>query len=79
MMIHRLKGGNGMPDVKIQTMDRGPLIVRGHVELVDADGNQFETKKQFALCRCGLSHNKPFCDGTHKDNFEDCARAKKVL
>ncbi|QKG85389.1 CDGSH iron-sulfur domain-containing protein [Kroppenstedtia pulmonis] len=68
-----------MADVQIQTRDRGPLIVRGNVELVDADGNQFETKKQFALCRCGLSHNKPFCDGAHKDNFEDCARAKKVL
>ncbi|PTX58831.1 iron-binding CDGSH zinc finger protein [Melghirimyces profundicolus] len=68
-----------MADVKIQTMDRGPLIVRGEVELVDAEGNRFETKKQFALCRCGLSKNKPFCDGTHKGEFDDCARAKKVL
>ncbi|OYD06711.1 CDGSH iron-sulfur domain-containing protein [Paludifilum halophilum] len=68
-----------MADAKIQTMDRGPLIVRGDVELVDAEGNTFETKKQFALCRCGLSQNKPFCDGTHSGNFDDCARAEKVL
>ncbi|MDR6227508.1 CDGSH iron-sulfur domain-containing protein [Desmospora profundinema] len=68
-----------MANVKIQTMDRGPLIVRGEVELVDAEGNRFETKKQFALCRCGLSQNKPFCDGAHSGNFEDCVRAKNVL
>ncbi|PTM53215.1 CDGSH iron-sulfur domain-containing protein [Desmospora activa] len=68
-----------MADVKIQTMDRGPIIVRGDVELVDAEGNSFATKKQFALCRCGLSNNKPFCDGNHSGNFEDCARAEKVL
>ncbi|MDA8353374.1 MAG: CDGSH iron-sulfur domain-containing protein [Firmicutes bacterium] len=68
-----------MADVKIQTMDRGPLIVRGDVELVDAEGNRFETKQQFALCRCGQSQNKPFCDGTHKGKFDDCVRAEKVL
>jgi CDGSH-type Zn-finger protein len=68
-----------MADVKIQTMDRGPLIVRGDVELVDAEGNTFQTKKQFALCRCGLSQKKPFCDGTHSGNFEDCVRAETVL
>ncbi|SMO94513.1 CDGSH iron-sulfur domain-containing protein [Melghirimyces algeriensis] len=68
-----------MEHVKIQTMDKGPLIVRGDVELVDADGNRFETKRSFALCRCGLSTNKPFCDGNHKGEFEDCVRAKRVL
>ncbi|SDX55992.1 Iron-binding zinc finger CDGSH type [Marininema mesophilum] len=68
-----------MADVKVQTMDHGPLIVKGNVELTDADGNVFETRQQFALCRCGLSQKKPFCDGGHKDQFEDCARAKKVL
>lgn len=68
-----------MADVKIQTMDKGPLIVRGDVELVDGEGKRLETKQQFALCRCGLSKKKPFCDGTHKNNFEDCVRAKNVL
>ncbi|MCJ7839391.1 CDGSH iron-sulfur domain-containing protein [Lederbergia sp. NSJ-179] len=51
----------------------------GDVELMDADGNVFETKKVFSLCRCGLSSRKPFCDGTHKGNFDSCVRAEKVL
>lgn len=68
-----------MADVKIQIRDKGSLIVRGDVELTDAEGNRFETKQQFALCRCGLSRNKPFCDASHRDHFEDCARAEKVL
>ncbi|GGE24216.1 hypothetical protein GCM10011571_27950 [Marinithermofilum abyssi] len=68
-----------MADVKITVRDKGPLLVKGDVEMVDAEGNRFETKKQFALCRCGLSQNKPFCDGAHAGNFDDCARASKVL
>lgn len=65
-----------MKGVTITVRDKGPYIVRGEVELLDAEGNPFETKKQFALCRCGLSENKPFCDGSHKGNFEDRSRAK---
>lgn len=52
--------------VTIKVNDNGPLLVKGDVELVDKEGNVFETKKAFSLCRCGLSQNKPFCDGTHK-------------
>lgn len=45
----------------------GPLLVRGAVELRNADGEQIETaRRTIALCRCGLSSIKPFCDGTHK-------------
>jgi len=45
----------------------GPLIVRGDVQLVDADGEPIEQRRRtMALCRCGLSTIKPFCDGTHK-------------
>lgn len=45
----------------------GPLIVRGDVELVAADGTPIEARRRtIALCRCGLSAIKPFCDGTHK-------------
>jgi CDGSH-type Zn-finger protein len=45
---------------------------------VDAEGNSFEHKESFSLCRCGGSGNKPFCDGTHKLNgFESAPRAKK--
>ena len=45
----------------------GPLIVRGDVELLTADGTPIPTRRRtVALCRCGLSSIKPFCDGTHK-------------
>lgn len=45
----------------------GPLIVRGAVELVAPNGEPIETnRKTVALCRCGLSTIKPFCDGTHR-------------
>lgn len=45
----------------------GPLIVRGDIELRRADGQVIETtRRTVALCRCGLSTIKPFCDGTHK-------------
>ncbi|RBY85981.1 CDGSH iron-sulfur domain-containing protein [Blastococcus sp. TF02A-26] len=45
----------------------GPLIVRGHFRLVDADGNEIDPGRDtVALCRCGKSGIKPFCDGTHK-------------
>ncbi|KHK98741.1 iron-binding protein [Microbacterium mangrovi] len=45
----------------------GPLIVRGDVELVTADGTPIAARRRtVALCRCGMSTIKPFCDGTHK-------------
>jgi len=68
-----------MADIKITVRDKGPYLVQGVVELFDAEGNRFETKESFALCRCGLSNKKPFCDGTHREGFEDCSRAEKVL
>jgi len=60
----------------ITVRDNGPLLVSGEVQLVDAEGNAFETREQFALCRCGLSKNKPFCDGAHRQGFESTVRAK---
>jgi len=45
----------------------GPYRIKGPVKLVDVDGNEFQVKGDtIALCRCGGSANKPFCDGTHK-------------
>lgn len=45
----------------------GPLIVRGNFRLVDTDGREIEPgRRTVALCRCGRSGIKPFCDGTHK-------------
>jgi CDGSH-type Zn-finger protein len=45
----------------------GPLIVRGNFHLVDQDGAAIDPgRRTIALCRCGKSGIKPFCDGTHK-------------
>ncbi|GAB3800787.1 CDGSH iron-sulfur domain-containing protein [Virgibacillus kimchii] len=62
---------------RIKVNDHGSLRITGEVELVDKEGNFFETKKSFSLCRCGNSSNKPFCDGTHrKIGFKSTPRAK---
>jgi len=45
----------------------GPLLVRGEFDLLGADGQPVPRVRQtVALCRCGVSSIKPFCDGTHK-------------
>ncbi|MGF2948993.1 CDGSH iron-sulfur domain-containing protein [Microbacterium alcoholitolerans] len=45
----------------------GPLIVRGDVQVLTVEGEPIERRRRtVALCRCGLSSIKPFCDGTHK-------------
>jgi CDGSH-type Zn-finger protein len=45
----------------------GPLLVRGPFRLSDQDGNEIEVgRRTVALCRCGKSRMRPFCDGTHK-------------
>lgn len=48
----------------IKIRDNGPLVVDGDFQLVDANGNEVPILKR-ALCRCGGSTTKPFCDGTH--------------
>jgi 3-phenylpropionate/trans-cinnamate dioxygenase ferredoxin subunit len=54
-----------MSEVKIIVSKNGPYLVSGPVELRDADGNIHPGKAKMALCRCGASTTKPFCDGTH--------------
>ncbi len=43
----------------------GPLAVKNVPSLTLSDGGAGETKETMYLCRCGLSANKPFCDGSH--------------
>lgn len=50
--------------VKITIRENGPYLVEGDFQLVDAQGKEVPLKKK-ALCRCGGSTMKPFCDGTH--------------
>jgi len=44
----------------------GPLFVRGEIRIVDPDGRVIREDTRVALCRCGASGNKPFCDGSHR-------------
>jgi CDGSH-type Zn-finger protein len=53
----------------IRCRENGPLVVTGPFRVVDHLGNEFTIpagKETIALCRCGQSKNKPFCDGSHK-------------
>ena len=50
--------------INIKVRDNGPLVVEGDFTLTDAAGNPIPVVKK-ALCRCGGSTTKPFCDGTH--------------
>jgi len=55
-----------MGEVKIRATPNGPYIVQGEIELLDTAGTPYPLDKEsIALCRCGHSGNKPFCDGTH--------------
>ena len=53
--------------VKISIRPNGPYLVEGDVEILDVNGNKVDTtsRPKIALCRCGASVTKPFCDGTH--------------
>lgn len=68
-----------MPDFTIRIRDDGPLVIEGPVKIVDAEGNEFPlptNKPAIALCRCGQSARKPFCDASHKIcNFKAAERA----
>lgn len=65
----------------IQVSDNGPLLIRGPIELIDMDGEAWNRDtKNLALCRCGQSGNKPFCDGSHAEaSFESAPRAIKEI
>ncbi len=52
----------------IEERENGPLVVKGATRMIGPDGEEIEVKEVMALCRCGGSGNKPFCDGTHKKN-----------
>lgn len=58
---------SGTPEQEIIVCPDGPLLVRGDFEIVSTTGEDIpRRRKTVALCRCGASGIKPFCDGTHK-------------
>lgn len=53
--------------VTITPYPDGPYLVRGSFTILDQEGNELPQQRQtIALCRCGKSRMRPFCDGTHK-------------
>jgi uncharacterized Fe-S cluster protein YjdI len=69
LRYERTDGGpRETPDTpaRVQPRRNGPLLVRGNLQIVDADGNVTRTATRMALCRCGHSNNKPYCDLSHR-------------
>jgi CDGSH-type Zn-finger protein len=66
-----------MASTKITVKDNGSLKIEGDFEIVDKTGAVYDLggREIVSVCRCGLSQNKPFCDGSHKNHFEHNAVA----
>lgn len=61
--------------VTVTATPNGPFIIEGDFKFVDREGNTRMQNGKTAFCRCGHSHNQPFCDGTHlKVHFDDTAK-----
>ena len=55
-------------ETKVEVLEDGPLLVYGTLKVTHKNGDQETKNKTTAFCRCGASHNKPYCDGTHVKN-----------
>ena len=65
----------------VMVRNNGPLRIEGEFKIVDQDGNAFGLagRTMIALCRCGYSENKPFCDGSHKTKgFQSEIKAREL-
>jgi CDGSH-type Zn-finger protein len=70
-----------MAATKITIRDNGSIRVEGDFEILDQQGRAFGLagRTSIALCRCGHSKDKPFCDGTHKTlPFQDAQQARNL-
>jgi CDGSH-type Zn-finger protein len=70
-----------MAATKITVNHNGSLRVEGDFEIVDPEGKLFGLagRTTIGLCRCGMSANKPFCDGSHRaTNFADNVAAREL-
>ena len=66
-----------MAKTKITVNSNGSLKIEGEIEIVDTEGKVYDIggRTSLGLCRCGMSKNKPFCDGSHRGQFEHKAEA----
>ena len=56
------------PKNRIKVRENGPLLCTGEIEVFSAEGDTLYQGDNVALCRCGASANKPFCDGSHRES-----------
>lgn len=62
--------------LEVKVFEDGPIAMKGNVEVIGSDGRRLARKSKAFLCRCGLSGDKPFCDGSHNDaGFKKPAKA----
>jgi len=69
--LHFERLDDGPPELQaaettINVRPNGPLYVRGRVRVIGPGGHLIREDTRVALCRCGHSENKPFCDGSHR-------------
>ncbi|MCZ4408820.1 (4Fe-4S)-binding protein [Cryomorphaceae bacterium 1068] len=72
-LSYRVKGEEQKSDnmATIEPLKNGPVLVKGKLSLKSVDGEEVLEQEVIALCRCGASGKKPYCDGSHsKVNFE---------
>jgi len=66
---------------KVTVLNNGPLRIEGEFSINDAAGKEFGLagRTVISLCRCGLSENKPFCDGAHnRQGFQSVCEAREL-
>lgn len=62
----QLEGLDNQSDqVELKVIPNGPILINGPLNIHNSEGEKYFAGKQTALCRCGASNNKPFCDGQH--------------
>ncbi|HNT80896.1 MAG TPA: CDGSH iron-sulfur domain-containing protein [Bacteroidia bacterium] len=66
-----------MIKTKLTIRSNGSMKLEGDYEIVDENGNTYGLggREIVSICRCGLSQNKPYCDGSHKGKFSHDAKA----
>jgi CDGSH-type Zn-finger protein len=70
-----------MADTEIIVFPNGPLRISGDFVIKDGQGKSFDLagRTQISLCRCGMSENKPFCDGSHgRKGFQSVVEARTL-
>lgn len=70
-----------MANTKVSVLANGPLRLEGEFTICDPTGKEFGLagRTVISLCRCGLSENKPFCDGSHgRQGFQSVCEAREL-